>query len=605
MGFRKKIVKRVIDRTMNKKNGYEEKRITIYIAIILIVLLAIIFSIDIKNAYGIGIINDEFGYWGIAASIAGKNWKELLSTTPYYSYGYSVLVSGLYYLFKNPVTIYRTALCLNVGMMLISFCFTYKCGRKIFANISSVEMLLISFAISVYSNNLIQAKIAWTETILYLLYWVTFYLFIKIVMDTKDRYIIMFAIANVCMYFVHQRTLGIVIASVILMYILMLTKKINKKQCVVFIAIFLVAIVGGEAIKKYFVNELFTSKELISMNDYSGQLSKMNGILKSGKGFLLLIESVLGKFFYLGAATFLIGYISLFELGKQTVIGGIQCVKNKLKNINDKTAIASFLFLSFMATFMIAAISMYQPEGRLDLLIYGRYMEFAIGPLLLVGLVIILEGQMKLFCSVECIVIIFMLAILVNRVYIKLGTNIYNGVCISTLVNFFDNMRQTNGVSYWIAVSTSIILVIVAIGVRTCGRGKKNRIWKSFSVILFAVLWLKQGDYTGVKNLQKSIQSSIGKITENVKKYGDGYDIYVINNSSEANIEAKYLQYYLPDMEIKTVTEFDEEKDIGDDAIYIAITDTIKRPVNSLVLEKEKNIMVFTSKKNKELVQYW
>ena len=40
--------------------------------------------LHIKNLNQIIVLNDEFGYWSIASSLAGKDWLDLISNTPYY-----------------------------------------------------------------------------------------------------------------------------------------------------------------------------------------------------------------------------------------------------------------------------------------------------------------------------------------------------------------------------------------------------------------------------------------------------------------------------------------------------------------------------------------
>ncbi len=65
--------------------------------------------------------NDEFGYWGNAATIAGWNWNELLALTPYYSIGYSLMLVPLFKLGLTSVQMYRIAILMNMGFIFISY----------------------------------------------------------------------------------------------------------------------------------------------------------------------------------------------------------------------------------------------------------------------------------------------------------------------------------------------------------------------------------------------------------------------------------------------------------------------------------------------------
>lgn len=584
---------------MNIDNTKAENKRIIYIGMILSILLSIIFIAGMKNAYGIGIINDEFGYWGIAASFAGKDWSELLSTTPYYAYGYSMIVTWLYHIFDDPTVIYRAALVMNVIMIVVSFWIAYKCGKKMFPHLSSECILVVCFAITVYSNNIIQAQIAWTETLLYMLYWLSLYMFLLIIEKSKIKYIVIFSCINAFMYFVHQRTLGVIITSSLMIIVLLTAKKISVKQFILYCCIMVALLMVGEKIKAYIIEGLFTSKELAAMNNYSGQVSKVSDIFHSIKGFSLLIQSILGKMFYFGLSTFLVGFVALFLLVKQSLFGGIEFLKSKLKIIDDRTMIALYLFLSFTATFMIAAISMYQPYGRLDLLLYGRYMEFAIGPLLLIGVIAVIQKKVNIRFYIISIISLILVAIMVNSIYLSLETNVYNGICISTLVYFFDNMRQVNGLAYQIVI---IMVAIVSIIIMLLYIGKPRRNISLVVVIILAVSWIKLGDYNGVENLQKSVKTKVKKIAEKIEMLESPYDICVLEDETGVNTIAKYVQYYLPDVAVHIVDNVDMEKE---NVIYITDSDSRMLCKNSIVLEKKNGITVFTLTENKDILEKW
>ena len=307
---------------------------------------------------------------------------------------------------------------------------------------------------------------------------------------------------------------------------------------------------------------------------------------------LSITEGSLGK-------GFLIGFVSLFLLAKQSLFGGIAFLKSKLKRMDDRTMIALYLFLSYMATFMIAAISMYQPYGRLDLLLYGRYMEFAIGPLLLIGIVAVIQKKVKLHFYIISIICLILTAIMVNTVYLSLETSIYNGICISTLVYFFDNMKQVNGLSYQIVIIiTAIILLIIML---LQNKNSKRNV-SLIIVILLAVSWIKLGDYDGIGNLQKSVKNNVKTISEKIAGLEGQYDIYVLKDETGINTIAKYFQYYLPEFAVHIVDNIDEEKE---NALYIADKDRYELYKNKIILEKKNDITVFTSNKNTNILNKW
>ena len=44
---------------------------------------------------GFSAFPDEFGYWSVAAAILGYDWSSITGLGPYYSYGYSVLLTPI------------------------------------------------------------------------------------------------------------------------------------------------------------------------------------------------------------------------------------------------------------------------------------------------------------------------------------------------------------------------------------------------------------------------------------------------------------------------------------------------------------------------------
>ena len=141
--------------------------------------------LHIKNLNQIIVLNDEFGYWSIASSLAGKDWLDLISNTPYYNFGYSILLVPLYYLGIPSYTMYKVAILYNAIFVFLGFRISIACGKKIFPTIDKKVIIFISFIISCYPNVLVQSQIAWTESILNLMFWVTVFVLLSIVESPK------------------------------------------------------------------------------------------------------------------------------------------------------------------------------------------------------------------------------------------------------------------------------------------------------------------------------------------------------------------------------------------------------------------------------------
>lgn len=127
----------------------------------------------------------------------------------------------------------------------------------------------------------------------------------------------------------------------------------------------------------------------LAQNDFAGQLWKVKDVF-SFPGFLRLLISITGKWFYLATASGLIICFAIWELGKNfimTTVRGIRCLFRTASEKTVPTNEAMWLwgvFLSWLGVFSLSAIGMIG-ISRVDNLVYGRYHEFAAGILMLYG----------------------------------------------------------------------------------------------------------------------------------------------------------------------------------------------------------------------------
>ena len=71
-------------------------------------LVFCIFQVNIQKIYGFSIYPDEFGYWASAAQMLGWDWTDTVALGSYYSYGYSLLLAPILWIFRDSVAAYET-----------------------------------------------------------------------------------------------------------------------------------------------------------------------------------------------------------------------------------------------------------------------------------------------------------------------------------------------------------------------------------------------------------------------------------------------------------------------------------------------------------------
>lgn len=138
------------------------------------ILLAVVAGYRLSQLTTIHVLFDEFGYSATAAYYNGYDWSSVASHSAYYSYGLSLILSGIMHMTQgNMALYYQLGIMSNIGLLVGSFLMGCSVGRQLFEDIPEYVVIIASFCISFYTNTLIQTNILWTETLLYFLFWVS------------------------------------------------------------------------------------------------------------------------------------------------------------------------------------------------------------------------------------------------------------------------------------------------------------------------------------------------------------------------------------------------------------------------------------------------
>ena len=125
------------------------------VKLLLSIMLFFILLRNLGSLKEIWIINDEFGYWGAAAFFAGKDWGGLMGSTPYYAFGYGIILAPLYALFSSPETIYQAAIILNVCLVCGGFWLAIRFGNIMFPKLDKLIIIFVAFLISLYPKTML------------------------------------------------------------------------------------------------------------------------------------------------------------------------------------------------------------------------------------------------------------------------------------------------------------------------------------------------------------------------------------------------------------------------------------------------------------------
>lgn len=477
-----------------KKKLYKYRTNLSMIAGCIIILVTTLFFVGEKNVpYVLG---DEFGYWTSAAYFFGYEWSGIASINGYFSFGYGLLLAPLFFL-KDSVLMYRAAIVMNALFLTGSFILAYIAGLKLFPKIRSEIIVLLAFAASVYPSYLGYVQTNMSECLLLCLSWIVINLLLSIEKKDTAVKIIVLAITVGYAYMVHMRTLALAAACIVYLIYLFYRKKVTLRKLCLFLILILFMIITTHVVKGIITSDVYLEGSLSGSNDYAGQLGKIRYIF-SFHGMIDFINSILGKLFYLGAATYTVFYWGIVRIYKE--------IKNIFKASVSEDGTNIYIFLAVLLIFTIGISSVFMVFAtRVDVLMYGRYNEHILGLFILAGLYEMLYFLKKKTCTIMMMVHIILgllISWLINKNNIT-DINSFNimGIFRYMCMGSWEIIKHDYMYAMILSVaSLTICIYIVFIIIR--------RIKEIALVVLIGVyLYAYFGTYTAMANGQYAVQN--------------------------------------------------------------------------------------------------
>lgn len=531
--------------------------------ILIFALFCVLFGLytwHINDLYLPFVLDDEFGYWSIAAYFTGYDWSSTTSHIYYYSYGYSLLLTPLFWLFSDPVIMYRAAIVINAALLSFVFVLAYKVGRHLFPNSDKYIILATSFCVSVYTSNIVYSSIAWSESLLTLVFWLVALQILKIDKYSKWWKFASLGFLLMYVYSIHQRSIGVVLAAFIILFIMALKKHINFKQVLLTIIVAVCLFVVHIYIKEDIQRNLWLNSLNLNHNDFEGQVQKIKFIF-SMNGLIKTLQVFCGQLFYIGVSSYLVSYLGLIKITQKT-FG--RCFKVKCNDDYMKSRyFYAFLFLSFALTLAISVIFMNNPE-RIDHIFYGRYIEMLIGPIILIGIINLYENSngIKLYLITSIVVLIF------TGVIARLFVSKFEGDSFFSMTVVGLRPFYSDHLSIFSAIMASVGIIILLWLAFVFNR---SRILSVTCIVLYSSIFVISGmkmidsDLIPAQNSNSMTKKIVQFINEN---YGDNYSIYFFVES-DLDRSKDFFQFLLLDKQLICVDEDDLEQITGDNKLVI------------------------------------
>ena len=520
------------------------KRIPSIISCIIIVC-ACILSFDKLNFPTV--MNDEFGYLGNAAYLAGYNWSEILTDIPYYSYGYSLILVPLFLILKNGCDIYIGVEIINtIGLIASFFALNYTCG-KLFGDISAFLRNLICLVATLSAYTYIMAGYALAECILFfsICFWIAWLIFLLEEPSALKSVVLGMLVAYI--HLIHQRALAIVVATSLTILLLCLIKKIDKKTTLAYYITLLVAlflqIEGKEIIK----NAIWDTRVGTLENDYGGLYSVIFSLL-SIDGIINFIVSFITKLYSIFVSYF---FIPMFFLEHSLKL----CWEGvKRKKLDTKTIIFITLMLALICAFGITALFVMYPTRR-DAIIYSRYVEYLLGPVMALGLCALINVGHKFLRIIIYIGIGFIGGGFVLKAWTWVENDNFISISSPVLSLFFENNT--------LHVFLALIFMGLIFGIFSVVFSQKRDWIKSLILLAMVTISIFMGNKVKANWTQfddiKECTLDIGReIEERISEKNCLVEVFIIREPEEyytLHFYGGFIQQYLPRVSMSYVTK--------------------------------------------------
>lgn len=362
-----------INRNVNKVSN---KNLLICAAVLFCFLVHLLLIKQGVNWYCV----DIEGYLSHAATFSGRDWSGVMRNAQgFYAWGYSLLLAVPMILTGNVTTVYYTAVLCNAllccGILLIC----YKIAKEIVPEAEDYVLLICATAVSVYSSYIFQGAVMLAEIYLYFFVFLELFCLLKYVRTDKPLWGILSGLLVGYIYAIHNRSVGVVIAYIIVTALWCVKSRDWKKTAIMLTPLIIMLLINHGIV--LYLNVCEKKGEAYTVNTYASHAVA----LTRGSFFYKIIsimKSVLGACWYA-----LTGSYGMVGIGVYSVVKRIYETWKK----GDKEFVwYIFLILMFLGTLAVSVLGN-MPKvpmgetGRYDRYIYGRYWEMTFGVFILLG----------------------------------------------------------------------------------------------------------------------------------------------------------------------------------------------------------------------------
>jgi hypothetical protein len=318
------------------------------------------------------VVADEIGYLTNARVLAGGVAGQM-STAPFYHGGYSLLLAPLLALDGNPKTSYHLVLALNAALAASLLPLVYLLLTRCFA-VPSRTAVWPSLAAAAYPSVTIYTQVAMSENLLlplFTLWLLCIGCFLRAATDKRRlAWGAVAALSAVWLWAAHGRMIVVVALTVAVFLVVVVRRHDAARPALLGLAIVAAGLVAVHVLDDFLISRSYGGH---AANEASQRLST----LESLGGVAAVLRNLAGQVWYPIVATLGVFVAAISSIGKDRL---------RRRRPSPSELVLALALLTGLGLLVESALS-FRTIDRPDMLVYGRYTDVVVPPLLALALV--------------------------------------------------------------------------------------------------------------------------------------------------------------------------------------------------------------------------
>ncbi len=487
--------------------------------------------------------SDECAYIGQASLIAGNNWSDVTSQLNYFSFGSSIIIGLLWRIINSPAIFYRVVLFINSLILVTSFLLCDAILKNIYLEMKDIARHVVSAITVIYAPYICYSDYHLSELYSVLGFWINIFCLVKYSTSKHCRYLYIFSISTVWMYFIHLRNIAICFAGVCIFLYLIIKKATPRKSLFFCVLLAVVTAVPLELWKNYSTDILWNVENIYKdVNTFSGtEFNNYLSLIKDTEFWSALFRCLLGRIWYLYIGSLGVGFFALFLQ--------LKSILSSIKNGKKIELWRLYIVLSFFTLLGMVSLISWWPT-RVDHIIFGRYLDTLWGPYILLGISEVINPDNRqpfIKFSVGGIILILTIGKIIED-FTRLAHTMQNELDSSCGIRFLLNNPYEHGDFIKITTIYTLILVFTLVVV-------KKRTTKPILFILTSLFLLNSiAGHIYMYNLQQERL----QVVETFDNYIVDFPNEIIGYFPQTQL-VNMMKFNNPDLQFSAIYSTDED----------------------------------------------